>query len=423
MQSRFSVYMDMLESKGLGVMKRASRNKFSYKIHEATTFDKQEDIAKDGGFRDQNGGAASAKIAAIEAKAKERKNPATATQQATPVQPTVAGDPEAEALAQDPYHIDHPNANQNAGTQDEGGLKASVTNARKEMDAAARNAAAAPVAPAPVAPAPVAPAPVAPAPVEPAPVEPTPVAPTPVAPAPAAPEAEQPGRMSKFLSGVNKAGEKLGNFQDRAKAFSQRTGGQGQPGDLSKLMKYGMFGQESLDKPAQIENLKQQFIQQGYPEAEAVKMATNTVNQAPVDNQRQRGRKEQLDTLKQMYINNGWSEEEAEKMASSEQAKRGTPQDQQGVTTTGSQQSGVNVGDDQQTGVQTNTPTKTNDVLDQATIDTIDPNQIEQLIKTTPDDELDSAVQAVADGSKVDAVALRQFIDAQREAISKPPPQ
>ena len=393
----------MLESKGLGVMKRASRNKFSYKIHEATTFQKREDIAKSGGFRDPNAGAASAEIDEIEARANGERPGGNAPVQPTP-QPVSADQIRAYDAGLSPEESEAINNNTHRADND----KTIMDPHGKKTDAIMQSRQ--PAATAPVQPA-------ATAPVQPAASEPVQPA------APAQPEATaQPGMVDKFLSGVSKAGEKLGNFQDRAKAFSQRTGGQGQPGDLSKLMKYGMFGQESLDKPAQIENLKQQFIQQGYPEAEAVKMATNTVNQAPVDNQRQRGRKEQLDTLKQMYINNGWSEEEAEKMASSEQAKRGTPQDQQGVTTTGSQQSGVNVGDDQQTGVQTNTPTKTNDVLDQATIDTIDPNDMENL-KTIPDDELDSAVRAVADGSKVDAVALRQFIDAQREAISKPPPQ
>ena len=367
MQSRFSVYMDMLESKGLGVMKRASRNKFSYKIHEATTFQKREDLANAGAYRDPNAGSASSKVAEIEAKANGRRSGGGAPVQ--PAQQPVSADQiRAYDAGLSPEESEAINNNTHQADND----KAIMDPHGKKTDAIMQSRQ--PVSPAPVQPE-------APAPVQPA---------TPAQPATTAqPADQQPSKMDRFLSGVNKAGEKLGNFQDRAKAFSQRTGGSGAPGDLSKLMKYGMFGQESLDKPAQIENLKQQFIQQGYPEAEAVKMATDTVNQAPVDNQKQLGKKEQFDTL-----------------------KRGT--------TPAPTQTGVQTSAPTQTGVQTNTPTKTNDVLDQATIDTIDPNDVENL-KTIPDDQLDSAVQAVADGNKLDAAALKQFIDAQREAISRPP--
>jgi hypothetical protein len=380
MQSRFSVYMDMLESKGLGVMKRASRNKFSYKIHEATTFQKREDLANAGAYRDPNAGSASSKVAEIEAKANGRRSGGGAPVQ--PAQQPVSADQiraydaglspeESEAINNNPHQADND--------------KAIIDPHGKKTDAIMQSRQ--PSAPEPVQPA-------APEPVQPA-------APEPVQPAaPAQPAASaQPGMMDRFLSGVNKAGEKLGNFQDRAKAFSQRTGGSGATGDLSKLMKYGMFGQESLDKPAQIENLKQQFIQQGYPEAEAVKMATDTVNQAPVKQE---------------------TPQDTEGTTTTNRITPTVNNQQTGVQTSAPAQTGVQTSAPAQTGVQTNTPTKTNDVLDQATIDTIDPSDVEDL-KTIPDDQLDSAVQAVADGNKLDAAALRKFIDAQREAISRPP--
>lgn len=410
MQSRFSVYMDILESKGLGVMKRATRNEFSYKIHEATTFQKREDIAKDGGFRDPNFGDASSKIEDIENKAggvtagedypddlvaKAMDNLDIYQDPAVPftqeqvdridaeVQRLKAPEKKQQVTADDLRAYD---ANQSPEEREAiNNNPHKADNDKLVMDPHGKKTDAIMQGKQPV-PAPTTPAtPVAT-------VEPT--APAPAAPAPAAPAEPtdtQPGMMDKFLSGVNKAGEKLGNFQDRAKAFSQRTGGQGARGDLSKLMKYGMFGQESLDKPAQIENLKQQFIQQGYPEDQAVKMATDTVNKAPVA--------------------------DAEKMDNEELARQGTSQNQTGVQTNTPTQTGVQTNTPTQTGVQTNTPTKTADVLDQATIDTIDPDDIDNL-KTIPDNQLDSAVQAVADGNKLDAVALRKFIDAQRAAIS-----
>ena len=387
----------MLESKGLGEMKRATKNNFSYKIQEQGKFLTRKQAEDQGAYRDPNFGKASGTtVAPPEANQVE---PAAATQQAAPVQPEVtADDIRAYDAGLSPEESEAVNNNTHQADND----KAIMDPHGKKTDAIMQSR-----------------QPVAPGPVQPAAPEPVQPAATAQPEVPVQPEvSDQPSKMDKFLSGVNKAGEKISNFQDRAKAFSQRTGGQGARGDISKLMKYGMFGQESLDKPAQIENLKQQFIQQGYPEAEAVKMATNTVNQAPVDNQKQLGKKEQFDTLKQMYVNNGYSEADAEKMASNEQSRRGGTQDQTGVQTA-PVQTGVQTSVPVETGVQTNTPTKTTDALDQAAFDTVDPDQILEL-QTLPDEDLEGAVQAVADSNNLDAVALRKYIDAQRQAIYPP---
>ena len=391
MQRRFSVYMDMLESKGLGEMKRATKNDFNYKLQE--TFLTRRQAAAQGAYRDPNFGKASGTtVAPPEA---NQVKPAAATQQAAPVQPEVTADDirafddtlspeERDAINNEPHKADN-----DMSIIDPHGKKTDAIIQSRQPAAPAQ------------------PAPTQPAPTQPAPAQPTATT-QPEGPA-------QPGKMDKFLSGVNKVGKKLGNFQDRASQFAQRTGAKGGKGDLSKLMQYGLFGKESQEKPEQIENLKQQLIAQGYPEDEAANIASKTVNQQPVDNQRQRNKKEQFDTLKQMYINNGYSEADAEKMAASEQAKRGTPQDQEGVSTTGDQSTGVKVGGDQSTGVKVGGAT--NDTLDQATISTIDQNDIDNLV-TIPDDQLEAAVAAVADGHNVDAATLRKHIDAQREAIS-----
>ena len=344
MQRRFSVYMDMLESRGLGEMKRATKNNFSYKIQEQGKFLTRKQAEAEGAYRDPNFGKASGTT--VTPPEANQVKPTTTSQQAEPVQPEVtADDIRAFDNTLSPEESDAINNEPHRGDND----KSILDPHGKKTDAIIQSR----------------------------------------QPAPAQPAPAQPGKMDRFLSGVNKAGEKIGNFQDRAKAFSQRTGGQGTRGDLSKLMKYGMFGQESLDKPAQINNLKQQFIQQGYSEDEAQEMATNTVNQVSVDNQKQQDK----------------------------QAGGVTTKDQEGVATTNDQQTGVQTSTPTQTGVQTNIPTKTTDTLDQATFDTIDPDDMYNL-KTIPDDQLAGAIQAVADGNNVDAVALRKHIDAQRQAIS-----
>ena len=149
-------------------------------------------------------------------------------------------------------------------------------------------------------------------------------------------------------------------------------------------MQYGLFGKESQEKPEQIENLKQQLIAQGYDEKTASKMASDAVNNI------------QPQTATQSVTT--------------------TPNtNTQGVSTTGDTRSGVKVSGDQSTGVKVGGAT--NDTLDQATISTIDQNDIDNLV-TIPDDQLEAAVAAVADGHNVDAAALRKHIDAQREAIS-----
>ena len=135
-------------------MRRATKNNFSYIIHEKQKFLTRKQAEAEGAYRDPNAGTASAKIDDIEAKANQVK-PAAATQQAAPVQPTVTADDiraydasltpgESEAINNNPHQGDN-----NKLIMDPHG---------KKTDAIikSRQPATAPVAPAPVAPAAVA---------------------------------------------------------------------------------------------------------------------------------------------------------------------------------------------------------------------------------------------------------------------------
>lgn len=165
MTKRFSTYMHIAEHARLGVLKDVIKNDFSYHLQEQK-FKSRKQLEDEGNFRQDDAGDASAKVEAIEAEGKQRKefyaqcaadgnDPVTCRKQykqqsnktdqalarAQPRDTTSAISPEAIALSQDPDHINNPYANQNAGNQDQGGLKTSLKNAQKEIDAKKQNTA------------------------------------------------------------------------------------------------------------------------------------------------------------------------------------------------------------------------------------------------------------------------------------------